>query len=519
MNFIGVPNALLEFNENVYLADSNIDITRFDELFSLIEGGTFSENTTIYDETNTYNFYGNVYTAYTINTSTTDVSATLDDYPFDSQGYPKVPTTSNDFFFQQGEGWYESTPQHRSLEVLDTENSIFIGTTFSAKTSLEPFTYGQKYLDRFRKFPFMNLGFNLKVQNDNKKSWSSADNSRINRDGIYNSYYLRDEDRLTMNVKNTEICLNPAQALVYDVWYMSSTKNYPIPYTGLSSPYPQPGGIDSTFIDPKPQIDTFYEFYRTFWKNMINVRNRMFSSDGKTSGYPTLQSIYWKYLTSYQDVQIENDNFNYQNMISYINGIGDFWIGLVEQFVPATTLWTTGIKFENSIFHRQKFIYRRQRGCQQIQKSIPNPIATGTLQSTECVTYNFEIPTPQIPQLQNIATSAINQIATAQSCVTFNVIDITYGFSFTFSDGTTTTNFEYIGDTFYTPQIIPTTDEWNNLILQGINYLTQQFIDVGIEVEFDQTLNSIYITSYSDNYLNGGVGDFKVITQVNMNCN
>ena len=206
-------------------------------------------------------------------------------------------------------------------------------------------------------------------------------------------------------------------------------------------------------------------------------------------------------------------------MISYINGIGDFWIGLVEQFVPATTLWTTGIKFENSIFHRQKFIYRRQRGCQQVQKSIPNPIATGTLQSTECVTYNFQIPTPQIPQLQNIATSVINQIATAQSCVTFNVIDITYGFSFTFSDGTTTTNFEYIGDTFYTPQIIPTTDEWNNLILQGINYLTQQFIDVGIEVEFDQTLNSIYITSYSDNYLNGGVGDFKVITQVNMNCN
>ena len=106
------------------------------------------------------------------------------------------------------------------MEVLDTTNSVFIGNTFSAQTSLEPFTYGQKYLERFRKFPFMNLGFNLKIQNDNKKSWSSADRSRISRDGIYNSYYIREEDRLTLNVKNTEICLNPAQALVYDVWYL-----------------------------------------------------------------------------------------------------------------------------------------------------------------------------------------------------------------------------------------------------------------------------------------------------------
>jgi hypothetical protein len=206
-------------------------------------------------------------------------------------------------------------------------------------------------------------------------------------------------------------------------------------------------------------------------------------------------------------------------MISYINGIGDFWIKLIDQFVPATTLWTTGIKFENSIFHRQKFIYRRQRGCQTATRRIPNPIAYGTLQSTECVTHNYEISTPQIPQLQSIVTTAVNQISSAQSCTTFNVLDITYGFSFTFSDGTNVTNFEYVGDKFYNPQIIPTITEWNNLIAQGINYLTQEFNAVGIVVEFNDDLNLIYITSYSDNYLNGEVGDFKVITQLNMNCN
>ena len=128
---------------------------------------------------------------------------------------------------------------------------------------------------------------------------------------------------------------------------MSKTENYPIPSSGLSGNYPQTGGIDSTFIDPKPQIKGFFDFAKTFWLNTINTRNRQYSSDGKTSGYPTLQSIFWNYLTMYEDVGIQNNNFNYTNMINYINGMGDLWLRLVEQFVPATTIWNGGTKFES----------------------------------------------------------------------------------------------------------------------------------------------------------------------------
>jgi len=53
-------------------------------------------------------------------------------------------------------------------------------------------------------------------------------------------------------------------------------------------------------------------------------------------------------------------------MIEYVNGLGDYWIRLVEQMIPATTIWNTGVKYENSIFHRQKFVWRRQRGCEII---------------------------------------------------------------------------------------------------------------------------------------------------------
>ena len=135
-----------------------------------------------------------------------------------------------------------------------------------------------------------------------------------------------------------------------------------IPYTK----YPQRGGVDWTNIDPKPRETTFFEFAQTFWRNMINVRNRQYVSDGKTGGYPTLQSIYWRYLESEQEINIPNDNFTYQTMIDYVNGLGDYWIRLIEQMVPATTIWNTGVKYE-SVFHRQKFVWRRQSGCKIIQ--------------------------------------------------------------------------------------------------------------------------------------------------------
>jgi hypothetical protein len=157
---------------------------------------------------------------------------------------------------------------------------------------------------------------------------------------------------------------------------MSRQYNYPIPEQGLfytppspcqvPNPYPKLGGIDWTTIVPKPKQKTFFEFAQTFWRNMINTRNRQFITDGKTGGYPTLQMIYWKYLESLKQAGIPNDNFTYQTMIDFVNGMGDYWIQLIEQMVPATTIWNTGVRLENSIFHRQKFVWRRQEGCKLI---------------------------------------------------------------------------------------------------------------------------------------------------------
>jgi hypothetical protein len=289
------------------------------------------------------------------------------DYPVDDFGFPKSPYNGpgpNSTFFQEGAGWYEQTPQHRSPSQLVLNGNTVTGAT-SVQNQLQPFTYGQIYLDRYRQFPYMQEGFKLRKVSDNVKSWvSSDDRLRVSTESGYNSYYFTDSEKLVLNVKNVDIFLNPGQGLAYDVWDQSNRYGYPIPESGFTADFLFPYGVDDTYIDPQPQTKTFFEFTQTFWQNMINTRNRLYSSDGKTSGYLTLQSIFWKYLQSEQTVGLPNNKYTYQKLIEYVDALGPYWMRLIENMVPATTIWNSGVRFENSIFHRQKFVYRRQRGCE-----------------------------------------------------------------------------------------------------------------------------------------------------------
>ena len=405
LRLIGAPEALIEFNEYIYVADQKIDINDFDRQFSLIAAGTSIQELPILDTTDIFSIMGTQYTGFTTQTILSNVDTVIEDYPLDDEGYPSMPQATDSFYYQIGGGWFESTPQHRMPEKVDITNSVFTGANPNFQTTLLPFNYGEQYLERYRNFPYMDLGYRLRRTVDNKKSWT--DNEPFLRqsfDGNFNAYYEVGDERLTINVKNVDIHMNPAQGLVYDVWSMSRIYNYPIPNEGLNyvvptkcnpnpnTPYPMRGGIDWTEIVPKPKQKTFFEFAQTFWRNMINVRNRQFITDGKTGGYPTLQSIYWKYLESEQAINIPNDNFTYQTMMDYVHGLGDYWIRLIEQMVPATTIWNTGVKYENSIFHRQKFVWRRQSGCQIIPVPCKPCSLIGQLFVYDCPIQFVECP-------------------------------------------------------------------------------------------------------------------------------
>ena len=384
LRLVGAPDALIEFNEHVYLADQRINMRQFNQQFAQITGGTYVDVETQYVPGDNFTILGVPYTGFATTSQIFIVDEVREDYPVDNFGYPQAPIENDDYFFEKGAGWFESTPQHRSPEAVNQSLSVFTGSSPNVQTFLEPFTYGQEYFNKFRNFPYMNLGFRLKYTIDNKKSWQPPV-FRVARNAGYEAYYTVGDEKLVLNAKNVDLFINPSQGILYNVWQMSSNYNYPIPNSGYSPTYPSLGQNNWTFIDPQPNKKTFFEFAQTFVKSTINIRDRWYSSDGKTSGYPDLLNIFYKYLLSQQTVGIPNDNFTYQKLIEYVQGIGSYWIRLTQQMIPASTIWNTGVKFENSALQRQKFVYRRQRGCQLIPIENDPCVAIGNLYGSDCL--------------------------------------------------------------------------------------------------------------------------------------
>ena len=385
LRLVGAPDALVEFNEYVYVADQRINMREFDTQLAQITGGTYVEDITTYNSGVTFSIYGTQYSGFTANTETFLVTETRDSYPVDAFGYPQAPVDTENYFFEKGAGWFESTPQHRSPAIVNQTSSVFTGASPNVQTTLQPFSYGQEYFDRFRNFPYMNLGFNLKLVPDNKKSWQPPV-LRVSTQSGYNAYYVVPSENLVLNAKNVELFLNPGQGILYNIWSMSKDYNYPIPNTGMTPTYPSYGSYDWTFINPEPNKKTFFEFAQTFVQQTINARTRWYSTDGKTSGYPDLLNIYYNYLLSEENVGIPNDNFTYQKLIEYVDGLGPYWIRLTQQMIAASTIWNTGTRLENSPLQRQKFVYRRQSGCQLVPVTNDPCIAQGQLFSYDCTT-------------------------------------------------------------------------------------------------------------------------------------
>ena len=374
MRTIGAPDALVEFNETIYTADRKLKYDDFLTQYVQISGGTYVQQLPGYLVGSEYKILGRTFSAFTTNLASTPSNYSITDYPINSDGYPKTPDQTTNFFFQQGQGWYEQNSFHVSENVVQVSTLTFTGTSPNTQvTQLAP-SFGQQFLQRYRNFPNMgSLGFNIVSYKDNDKSFANE------------STPTSLDNSLTLNVKNVDLFLNVGQGLTYDVWSQSNEYDYPIPYTGLTTPYPSPGNIDWTVINPQPQTKTFAEFAQSFYHNMINVRNRWFTNDGKSSGYPTLQLVYWNYLQSLELAGVDTSKYTYQKMIDYSIGIGSYWTKLVEQVIPSSTIWNGGIKYENSAFHRQKYVYRRQRGCEFIAVPCVPCTATGVLYAYDCI--------------------------------------------------------------------------------------------------------------------------------------
>jgi len=469
MRMIGAPKALVEFNETVYMADGPINLAEFDKQLAELSGGTKLEILPVLNQNTTYKIKGETYTAFTPQSITTFTQEVRGDYPMDDEGYPSVVSPTDSYYFEMGSGWFEQTPQHRANETIDVVNSNFTGSNPNIQTSLEPYTYGEKYFEKFRDFPNMSLGYDLVSVKDNKKSWTDQSVGIRRGTGEFTSNYNVTDERLVLNRKNIELFMNMGQGLTYDVWQMSRDRGYPIPATGLTSPYPTPGGVDWTVIDPRPKEKSFFDFAQSFYKNMINVRNRQ-----TATGYPTLSSLYWKYLTSEQDVNIPSNKYTYQKMIDYTNGIGDYWMRLVEQVIPASTLWSGGQKMENSVFHQQKHVYRVQRGCDIVVVDCVPCEIEGPLWNYNCSKQTVDCNLYPSSSFGQILSQQLTSVV-ASSGYTTSQCDLNSVLSEWYIDLRLDSNI-LVQQKFYTGygnQASPSNSDWLNAAIAYFQYLYQ----------------------------------------------
>ena len=82
--------------------------------------------------------------------------------------------------------------------MVDVTNSVFTGQNPDVQTKLQPYTYGDKYFDRFRKFPYMeNMGYELIKTVDNLKSWDGDNLGLRKNQGDMNAYYQVSNEQIS----------------------------------------------------------------------------------------------------------------------------------------------------------------------------------------------------------------------------------------------------------------------------------------------------------------------------------
>jgi hypothetical protein len=246
---------------------------------------------------------------------------------FDRAGYPvdedsglprQAFSIAEDIFFEKGAGWYDITLDHRSRTILDIENSSFTGRTKTIKTKNKSYSYGEEYFDVFRHLPGLTVGYDIETKVDNKQR-STVD----------------DYSPFTLNRKNIGIYLSSAQTIDFDIYRKSRD-------------------LMLTFGEMTPKTDVSFAEYLS---NILNKEIKNSHSIKYRKNYIKLEQIYRDYVDSLSFVP-----YNFPDINMFIQMMSPHWVQIIEQFIPATTIWTGGNIIENSKFGRSKYQYKF--GCQ-----------------------------------------------------------------------------------------------------------------------------------------------------------
>lgn len=110
--------------------------------------------------------------------------------------------------------------------------------------------------------------------------------------------------------------------------------------------------ITNNITTPLSEVNTVEEFESIVYSELIDAKNRQ-----SITAYPTLRLLYERYLNN--DLCLNSSNgYGYYDMQNISSLVGNYWVELIEQFVPATAIWGSTVVYRNTVFDTQKYSYK-----------------------------------------------------------------------------------------------------------------------------------------------------------------
>lgn len=140
------------------------------------------------------------------------------------------------------------------------------------------------------------------------------------------------------------------------------------------------------------EVNTLETFENLMVSELTDAKNRKV-----LSAYPTLRAVYDRYMNATEYGLKNSNEFDYIKMDKFTGLIKSYWDDLIEQVVPATTMWGSVKVYTNTMFDQQKFKYRSYTSlfCNNPLNFVspPSPIngSEGQCEDVEVVTYNLQV--------------------------------------------------------------------------------------------------------------------------------
>ncbi len=247
-------------------------------------------------------------------------------------------------------------------------------------------------------------GFELERLRDNKKSWLKSDSYQDRQfelsdvDGVNPiriTHYDVNDERLIINTKEIDLDINLAGAILTDIW--NYVQDNPCILTGetfcdpcitcdnkqyqdgedfnfqsgefydfMDSPCEDVSNFTAStccgdnlinfndlLTQPLSAVTTIEDFEYYLVSELIDVKNRQ-----TINSYATLRALYDRYVNSSWYCDNQSAAYNYLTMEQFAGLLGDYWVDIIEQVIPSTTIWGSVKVYSNTIFDTPKFKYK-----------------------------------------------------------------------------------------------------------------------------------------------------------------